>query len=435
MSSGPFPGRKADFGAAELTILGDDRTRQRIVWSNIQDYPHLVAHYLDIRFRAFLKHVVGPQLRITDQWFRYEWQHRGSGHVHCLFWIEGAPPLDPQADADRTTFAEYWGERVTAWNPVPSRPPDARNPASLAPADVANTSDQFAALLNRLQQHSTCRPSYCLRTRKGETQPSCRFFFPRPAAAQPSVTKEVNHKDWMFAPARNQELLNQCSPAITMGWLANTDVQPSVTLRGVLQYLSKYASKAEKASVSYVELQSQILPHVNSRAPALSFVSRLLNKLIGERDWSAQEVSHILLGLPLQDASRQVVTLDCRPEEVHTDLITVEGEAVTAARSPLRRYQDRMRDQANPDLARVSLFEWLRDWNWMNWTVRPRAPPRVINYFPRYLASRTLPEHEDYCRVRLMLHHPFERVTDLLQVDGTEHGSYADAFNACKEVC
>lgn len=40
-----------------------------------------------------------------------------------------------------------------------------------------------------------------------------------------------------------------------MGWMANTDVQPSVTLRAVLNYLGKYVSKPEKASVSYTELQ------------------------------------------------------------------------------------------------------------------------------------------------------------------------------------
>ena len=58
-------------------------------------------------------------------------------------------------------------------------------------------------------------------------------------------------------------------------------------------------------------------------------MSKLLNKLIGERDWSAQEVSHILLGLPLQDSSRHVITVDCRPEEVQNDVITVKDK-VTA---------------------------------------------------------------------------------------------------------
>jgi ATP-dependent DNA helicase PIF1 len=235
-------------------LTGDDRTRQRIVWSNVQDYPHLVAHYLDIRFRAFLKHVLRPYLGITDHWIRYEWQHRGSGHLHCLFWTESSPPLDPLTDEQRATFAEYWGQRITAWNPDQLRHPDTRNPASLAPLDVTNTSDQFAAFLNRLQLHSACRPSYCLVTnKKGET--SCRFFYPRPLAQQPVVTKEINHRDYMFAPARNQAILNQCSPVVTMGWMANTDIQPSLSLHAVLAYLAKYVSKPEKSSVSYTELQ------------------------------------------------------------------------------------------------------------------------------------------------------------------------------------
>jgi ATP-dependent DNA helicase PIF1 len=163
-------------------------------------------------------------------------------------------------------------------------------------------------------------------------------------------------------------------------------------------------------------------------------VSKLLNKLIGERDWSAQEVSHILLGLPAQDSSRHVVTLDCRPEEVQNDAITVEDETVTAQRSPLRRYQDRLTDQVNQALASVTLFDWLRAWNWPIWTVRPRAPLRVINYFPRYSSDPMSRAYEDYCRVRLMLHHPFERVTDLLSFGRCDYGSYTDAFRACTRL-
>ena len=163
--------------------------------------------------------------------------------------------------------------------------------------DVTNTPNQFAALLNRLQQHSACSPSYCLRTKKGSKVMRCRFFYPRPLRMEPAVTKEINQKGHMFAPARNQPLLNQCVPVITMAWLANTDIQLSITLYGLLNYLGKYVSKPEKASVSYTELQGQVLPYANTRAPLLSFVLKLFNKLIGERDWSAQEVSHILLNL------------------------------------------------------------------------------------------------------------------------------------------
>jgi ATP-dependent DNA helicase PIF1 len=145
-------------------------------------------------------------------------------------------------------------------------------------------------------------------------------------------------------------------------------------------------------------------------------------------------VSHILLGLPLQDSSRRVVTLDCRPEEVQNDMITVGDEAVTTRRSPLRRYQDRLTDQVNPALTQLTLFDWLRAWEWTTWTVRPRAPLRVINYFPRYSADPVSHEYDNYCRVRLMLHHPFERFTDLLSFDGSDYVSYIDAFRACRQL-
>jgi hypothetical protein len=36
-----------------------------------------------------------------------------------------------------------------------------------------------------------------------------------------------------------------------------------------------------------------------------------MNKIIGEGDWSSQEVFHILFNIPLQSGSREIITLDC----------------------------------------------------------------------------------------------------------------------------
>jgi hypothetical protein len=144
--------------------------------------------------------------------------------------------------------------------------------------------------------------------------------------------------------------------------MANTDIQPLTTLHAVLSYLGKYVSKPEKSSVSYTELQAQVLPYVNDRVPLLSFASKILNKLIGERDWSAQEVSHILLQLPVQMSSRQLVSLDCRPEDNQQDLIVLESGGLTAGRSVLQRYRDRFTDKSPdfPGLADLSLYNCLR---------------------------------------------------------------------------
>ena len=94
-------------------------------------------------------------------------------------------------------------------------------------------------------------------------------------------------------------------------------------------------SKPEKLSTSYIELQTQILPYLNNQAPLLSFVSKILNKLIGEHDWSVQEVSHILLQLPVQKSSRTLVSLDCHSEDIQANLIVLELGEVTAQQSPL----------------------------------------------------------------------------------------------------
>lgn len=118
-------------------------------------------------------------------------------------------------------------------------------------------------------------------------------------------------------------MLNQCASVITMGWMANTDIQSPTSLHAVLLYVGKYVATPEKLFVSYIELQTQVLPYINNRAPLL-FVSKLLNKLIGEHNWSAQEISHILLQLPVQDTSRILVSLDCRFDEAR-DLIMLES--------------------------------------------------------------------------------------------------------------
>lgn len=68
----------------------------------------------------------------------------------------------------------------------------------------------------------------------------------------------------------------------------------------------------------------------------------MLNKLIGERDWSAQELSHILLRHPVQQSSHTLASLDCRPEDAQRDLPVLESGDVTAQRSTLRRYRDRL---------------------------------------------------------------------------------------------
>jgi hypothetical protein len=91
----------------------------------------------------------------------------------------------------------------------------------------------------------------------------------------------------------------------------------------------------------------------------------MLNKLIGERDWSAREISHFMLSFPAQECSRRVITLDCRLAKDQNDLISVEEETITARQSLPQQCQARLTDTPGASLLpMVTLFGWLRLWDW-----------------------------------------------------------------------
>lgn len=246
-----FPGWQEFEGAT-------DAARSKFIWKSVQENPHIVAKYLDLKLKAFCKNVLKPWLGYDDYWFRYEWQFRGTGHIHCLVWIEKAPEMDMSTEESRAKFSRYWDEYITAQNPDPYRRPDSRNPAALPFVAIANTEDQFAALLNRLQMHPPCTFPYCLRKIKGTDSMRCRFSFPRQCRDHADCSKEVNDKKYKFLPRRNQELLNQAAPVMTLGWQANIDIQPATSQTGVINYIGKYVSKPEKKSESYKEIQGQV---------------------------------------------------------------------------------------------------------------------------------------------------------------------------------
>lgn len=123
----------------------------------------------------------------------------------------------------------------------------------------------------------------------------------------------------------------------------------------------------------------------------------MLNKLISEKDWSAQEVSHIFLGLQAQEALRETISINCRLEEILHNIITVKDKVILTRRLALQRYRERLTDAVHPTLLTVTLFEWLRLWDWPKLRFRPHALLRVINYYSRYANNSMSPTFLDYC--------------------------------------
>ena len=186
-------------------------------------------------------------------------------------------------------------------------------------------------------------------------EPTCRFLFPRPVRGAAEVIERAGKGWWSFEAERNDTHLNQYNPLLSLCWLANTDCSPCTSAEAVINYAAKYCSKSETQTSTYAQIAQSILPHISDNNPMISFVSKMMNKLIGERDYSAQEICHILLGLPLQEDSRVVQSVDCRPRERHARVIgiTADGD-IEESRTIYEKYLRRPGHMED-----VSYFEFL----------------------------------------------------------------------------
>ncbi|EXU94568.1 helitron helicase-like domain protein, partial [Metarhizium robertsii] len=395
----------------------------------LRQNPHIAAFHFYRRYCFFRDIVLSKKFKITDYWDRYEWQGRGSPHNHGLYWMENCPGVDMEDEAARDVFARTWGFHITAINPEPSRtvPQGEGNPLSVDPLSVEMTFLRLSQIVNRCQRHK-CNTTYCLRARKGtgdlardmegaaadieaanaaNPEKECRFNFPRALRELAAVIRKEGKSYYVFEAARNDNLMNHFNPAIILGWLANIDISPCTSLQAVITYAAKYCSKSEKKTEPYCRLADQVLPHTAHLQPLLSFSSRLMNKLIAERDYSAQEISHLLLNLPLQEGTRMVVAVDCRPLEQHARSYRVD-EDINETIGNYRKYLERNEQYED-------------------------AKKRVLSYFPRYRSIEASSQFNDFCRVKLMMAHPHRSPEDLYTVCGHRFDSFAAAYKCCRE--
>ena len=56
--------------------------------------PHITAWFFERRFKLFFEKVLVPKWNLEDWWFRFEWQHRESSHVHGIAKRKDAPEID-----------------------------------------------------------------------------------------------------------------------------------------------------------------------------------------------------------------------------------------------------------------------------------------------------------------------------------------------------
>ncbi|CBX97429.1 predicted protein [Plenodomus lingam JN3] len=367
------------------------------------------------------------RIRVARDADRFEYQARGSAHNYGLYWCDGTPSdeIENLSTKQREHFAKFWGIHIKAimFRKFPEQV--IYNKLSLMSRsldEMENKASFLNVIINLVQNH--CHfPQYCMKVINKETGETVyRFNMPRDPASTPFLEVPKGRTFWKFMPESNNGMLNPYNRLVTLSWLANTDIQPFTGARAVIECVGKYAAKVKKASVSYQELVSKILPFVNKNSPFQSFVSKVMNKLVGERDWSSQ----------------QVITgnVNLRPPEQHAQVFfmaddgneTVPGTGAQAKKgqSLVPKYQSR-----SEDLESIRYIDFCRQYTHdNNHRLRPKAKERVLNICPRYNKET---DAEDFARAKLMLHYPWREVKDLLydDIDEEVKNAFAKVYSNC----
>ena len=184
---------------------------------------HRVVEFM----KAFFVDILGAE----DYWLRFEWQHRGSPHVHGLAWLRGAPNQDQMHDpSDGVTltdhFVNYVDELISSRNPAVL--PDGSNvdsaPLPFTTPHVCNKSymevkdyeQDLIQLVATCQRHTRCSAAYCLKVKRGRQE--YRFGYPKPLQQQTTVVVENEEKKLLTA--RNDSLVNNYNPTQLSAWRA-----------------------------------------------------------------------------------------------------------------------------------------------------------------------------------------------------------------------
>lgn len=215
-------------------------------------------------------------LSATDYWLRFEWQHRGSPHVHGLAWLPNAPDVErllSSSEAARQEITDYADSLISTCNPAVL--PDGSNvadaPAPKTGLHVCNqvyTSIQdfdrdLADLIATCQRHTRCSAAYCLRTMNGRQE--CRFGYPKPL--QPNTALVLEDEPTLLT-ARNDGMLNSFNPVQLSAWHANVDMQYIVSRRRVIEYCTKYVTKSEPRFQSLKEVFTSIVQSLKAESSA-----------------------------------------------------------------------------------------------------------------------------------------------------------------------
>lgn len=370
----------------------------------VNENPILVDWFFHEKVKLFFSEVVAVKYRILDSWTRFEYQFRGSPHVHGLLWLDESPDtsfLDTRIPTpqEKLIIEQYFDKIVTAMNPNCDEAPADIHPSSIRFNEVIHPNQDMAQLLDKVQKHSHNRFS-CMRKKPGSNREFCRFNFPHEMREAPELLQDPNNNRFTFFPRRNDPYLNKFNISIMRSWRANLDISPVTSKQALIQYVAKYTAKPETSRSETFKKLIEICAAQDNSGSTPNLIRRFMCKAIG-RDMSSQEVSHLILGLPLVISSRTTESLST----VRSDWVSIthadDSDDPEVPPDRLSRYYSRPQRMNNLTYyefaKRIKVYKRSGSLHYSE-----RHKEAIIQIWPRYEQGKGY--DEQYFEQQLVLH-------------------------------
>ncbi|XP_076738999.1 uncharacterized protein LOC112432426 isoform X3 [Maylandia zebra] len=318
-------GEEVDFEALDWS------EKCEILRSNPVTTMRMFDKRVEALFRDLLFSPAQPLGEIIDYFYRVEFQHRGSPHIHMLLWIR--EKVEADVDDDQTV-CDFVDRYISAQLPDPEKQPELHKKVT------------------ELQKHSKNHTKTCFKS----VNSGCRFGFPKPPATRTMIVRQDEDSDTEAAKAKLRPLLNllkepeaasltieqilsrcnltmneyeQClqdinkktalilkrdpnecwinnyNPDLLEAWNSNLDVSFILNAYSCIEYLCKYITKKESGLSEY--LKTVIDNSDKNTVNECDEMRAVMQAYSKKREISAQECVTRVCGLKMKKCSRSVV--------------------------------------------------------------------------------------------------------------------------------
>ena len=311
----------------------------------ISKHPAACARFFNNRINKFFKHILqsphSPFGKMEDFFYRVEFQHRGSPHIHALLWIRDSPKFEVSSDEE---VCSYIDQIITCSSEVS---PDEleylqfqkhRHSKSCRKVVRGHKVCRFGAPWPPMRTTQILRPldaEHLLMAERYKnvysdiqeflhnlgTDP-CKMTFEE-FVTQVGVSEDVYilalrsslHKPKIFIKCNVNEIrVNAYMKHLLHAWQANHDVQFILDVYSLIVYVCDYMTKAKKG-------MSALLAQACEEAKAGNMtlkesVRHMGNKFLNAVETGEIECCYDLLELPITQSSVKIEFISiCKPDD------------------------------------------------------------------------------------------------------------------------